>query len=96
LKKNRSGELNVRERAEWERYEYLEHLARMAKIAAAGIDYETAAPPVRSIRDELRRQGIRKTFAHQFKLMAERVDARIRAKRRPKKRDHGDGCAGNR
>jgi hypothetical protein len=35
LEKNRSGELNARERAEWERYEYLEHLVRMAKIAAA-------------------------------------------------------------
>jgi hypothetical protein len=26
--------LDARERAEWERYEYLEHLVRMAKAAA--------------------------------------------------------------
>lgn len=34
LAKSRSGSLSGSEEAEWERYEYLEHLVRMAKTAA--------------------------------------------------------------
>jgi hypothetical protein len=34
LEKNRSGELNAQEAEEWENYEFLEHLVRMAKAKA--------------------------------------------------------------
>ena len=34
LEKNRSDGLSVEERKEWEHYEYIEHLIRMAKIRA--------------------------------------------------------------
>jgi len=34
LEKSRSGQLTAAEESEWERYEYLEHLVRMAKAAA--------------------------------------------------------------
>src|SRR6266852_1788022 len=34
LEKSRAGGLSVQEEAEWERYEYLEHLVRMAKAEA--------------------------------------------------------------
>lgn len=35
LGKNRDGGLNAAEQREWERYEYLEHLVRMAKANAS-------------------------------------------------------------
>ncbi len=34
IEKNRSGEMTPLDEEEWERYEYLEHLVRMAKAAA--------------------------------------------------------------
>jgi hypothetical protein len=34
LEKNRKGSLNPQEEEEWERYEFLEHLVRMAKTRA--------------------------------------------------------------
>jgi hypothetical protein len=34
LEKNRSGGLNAQEEREWENYEFLEHLVRIAKIKA--------------------------------------------------------------
>jgi len=34
LEKGRAGSLSDQEEAEWERYEYLEHLVRMAKASA--------------------------------------------------------------
>jgi hypothetical protein len=34
LDKNRAGGLSVEERREWERYEYIEHLIRLAKARA--------------------------------------------------------------
>jgi hypothetical protein len=41
LEKNRNDGLNASEEAEWERYEYLEHLVRMAK-ASASLKLKTA------------------------------------------------------
>jgi hypothetical protein len=35
LAKNRAGGLSAEERREWERYEYIEHLVRLAKARAA-------------------------------------------------------------
>ena len=34
IEKNRSGEMTSLDQEDWERYEYLEHLVRMAKAAA--------------------------------------------------------------
>jgi len=34
LEKSRAGQMTVADEQEWERYEYLEHLVRMAKAAA--------------------------------------------------------------
>jgi hypothetical protein len=34
VEKSRAGEMTALDEEEWERYEYLEHLARMAKAAA--------------------------------------------------------------
>jgi hypothetical protein len=35
--KSRAGEMTSRDNEDWEKYEYLEHLVRMAKAAAQGI-----------------------------------------------------------
>ena len=34
LAKNRAGGLSAEEQREWERYEYIEHLVRLAKVRA--------------------------------------------------------------
>jgi hypothetical protein len=46
--------------------------------------------PVMAIRDELRRQGLCKTFVHQFKLIAQRVIPKLKPRKRSRAEDIGN------